>query len=205
MVEQLQHLPSVMMHRFFFISLFLVCALCRPSGSYAQTLKVDKTAYRSVYDLSLQCPVQCEWTIHSTDIGSIKREPSWTFRSDIPNQLAIATHQDYTGSGYDRGHLCPAHDRSRSLTAMRSTFSMSNICPQVPMVNRGAWRKTEDLCRALAVKHDSVAVVVVPVFLHRDTTFIGRHHLAVPHAFFKAAWKPATDEVVGTWFIFNHK
>lgn len=170
----------------------------------AQTVIVDKPQFRSVYNIQTQCPSQVEWTLHRSDLGQAKRNPSWLFISDVADTRALATHYDYTASGYDRGHMCPALDRSHTLSDMRATFVVSNICPQVPTVNRGSWKQTETICRQLANRYDSVAIVSIPVFLHRDTSFIGRHRVAVPHAFFKAAWLPARDSVVACWFIFNH-
>lgn len=169
----------------------------------SQTIVIDRPAYRSTYDLQYHTPRQVEWTIHHADLGLVSREPSWRFINDIPSTLSVAEHSDYNKSGYDRGHLCPASDRSSSLSFMRSTFTMSNICPQVPAVNRGRWKATENYSRHAARIHDSVSCVVIPVFLQRDTTFIGRHRLPVPHAFVKAIWCTSNDSVLNSWFVFN--
>ena len=186
------------------ISLSCLFAVILPLFVDAQAVVVDKPQFRSVFNLQTQCPSQVEWTLHRSDIGKASRSSSWTFLSDVADARALVTHYDYTASGYDRGHMCPALDRSRSLSDMQATFVVSNICPQVPAVNRGTWKQTETTCRRLATVYDSVAIVSVPVFLHRDTTFIGRHRVAVPHAFFKAVWLPARDSVLACWFIFNH-
>lgn len=169
----------------------------------AQTTTIRKAEFTSVYDLNLLCPQQVLWTLRAHDLGDTSREPSWTFVNDINDGRARARHHDFTHSGYDRGHLCPAQDRSAATAAMRSTFSMSNIAPQVPALNRGPWKMSEVACRSLAIRYDSIQVVVVPLFLNRDTIFIGSHRLAVPHAFLKAAWCAANDSVIGCWFYFN--
>jgi endonuclease G len=39
--------------------------------------------------------------------------------------------EDYAGSGFDRGHMCPASDLKHSQEAMNSSFLLSNISPQV--------------------------------------------------------------------------
>lgn len=171
----------------------------------AQQIVIDKAQYRSVYDLTLQCPIQVAWTLHASDLGETSREPSWRFRADIGNKAAIARHGDFNRCGYHRGHLCPAADRSSSIADMRATFSMSNVAPQLPTINCGSWKQTENSCRLAASIYDSVCVLVCPVFLHRDTARIGRHHLAVPHAFFKAVWRADNDSVINAWFVFNHQ
>lgn len=171
----------------------------------AQQIVIDKEQYRSIYDLTLQCPIQVAWTLHASDLGETSREPSWRFRNDIANPAAAARHSDFTRTGFHRGHLCPAQDRSSSLSAMKATFALSNVAPQLPSVNCGAWKQTENSCRIAASIYDSVCVLVCPVFLHRDTAHIGKHRLAVPHAFFKAVWRADNDSVINAWFVFNHR
>ena len=179
--------------------LFLMLLVVLPAD--AQQVVIHKPEYTSVYDLQLRCPRQVEWSLRSHDLGDSSREPAWKFKNDVP--AGAARHQDYYNSGYDRGHLCPAQDRSAANAAMRATFTMSNIAPQVPALNRGPWKMSEVACRSLAIRYDSIQVVVVPLFLNRDTIFIGSHRLAVPHAFLKAAWNAANDSVIGCWFYFN--
>lgn len=169
----------------------------------AQLYIIDRPEYRSAYDPSLNCPQQVIWTIHACDLGQSCREPAWRFTADLPRSLSLASHDDFSQSGYDRGHMCPAADRSASRAQMRQTFRMSNVAPQVPSVNRGSWKVTENICRAAALQFDSVCVVALPVYLNRDTDYIGEHRLAIPHAFFKACWVAGTDSVLYSWFIFN--
>lgn len=169
----------------------------------AQRVQICSPAFVSVYDIPTLNPHQVEWTLRASDLGTAPRDADWNFKNDVPDRRAKARQGHYVGSGYDRGHLCPAQDRSRSVALMRSTFVMSNCSPQVPSVNRGSWLQTEVACRALALQYDSIKIVVQPVFLHRDTARFSKRNIAVPHAFFKAAFT-ATDSVVGCWFIFNH-
>lgn len=182
----------------------MVLVLCiTTSRPHAQTITLVKDVYSSTYDLGLLCPRQVWWTLKASDIADVKRDPSWRFVDDIDHPLGLATHADFAKSGYHRGHMCPAKDRSFSIDAMRHTFTTSNIAPQVPAVNTGVWLQTERWCRAAAIMYDSVCVLAMPVFIDRDTVRIGRHRLAVPHAFFKACWLPKNDSVINAWFIFN--
>lgn len=169
----------------------------------AQRVLICKPEYTSVYDIGVLNPCLVEWTLRATDLGSVARDANWNFKNDISDRRAKARHGHFANSGYDRGHLCPAQDRSASLAAMRATFSMSNCSPQTPSINRGVWLQTEESCRRFASIYDSIQVVVVPVFLRRDTARFSKRNIAVPHAFFKAAYIQASDSVVGCWFIFN--
>lgn len=65
---------------------------------------------------------------------------------DIPRGIAVETG-DYSNSGYDRGHMCPAADNKWDKQAMRESFYMTNICPQHHNLNRGDWKELEDDCR----------------------------------------------------------
>lgn len=171
----------------------------------AQRITIEKEQYLSIYDLELQCPVQVEWSVCAADFGAAKRKASWRFRNDIGHPLAVATHDDFTKSGYQRGHLCPAADRSCSLVDIKQTFSMSNVAPQWPSLNTGVWKATEIAVRNAVLLGDTISVVTIPVFLDRDTLRIGSHGIAVPHAFFKAAWCSGNDSIIGSWFFFNHR
>lgn len=185
------------MKRFIELILFSIASLV----CSAQDILIDYPIYRSVYNVELKVPRQVEWTLTLYDIGSAKRDALWKF---ITDHAAIkANHDDYTKSGYDRGHMCPAADRSRSQSLMQQTFRMSNIAPQTPALNRGAWKKIEYYAKSHLQYYDSIDVIAVPIFLNRDTNYIGTNKIAVPHAFFKAMWIHGTDSVLGSWFIFN--
>ena len=71
---------------------------------------------------------------------------------------STAMNEDYTRSGYDRGHLAPAGDMKWSAKAMRESFYLSNICPQKPKLNRGIWKDLEEQCRLWALDNGSVAI-----------------------------------------------
>lgn len=182
---------------------FYILGLAWALSLGAQTITLRTPQFLSVYDMQTLCPQQVCWVLHRSDIGLNKREPSWRFTNTLLGPMAVATHADFTKSGYDRGHMCPAADRSANLRAMRTTFELANVAPQAPRLNRGAWKQTEAFCRSAALIYDSIQVLTLPVYLDRDTLRIGANQVAVPHAFFKAAWKAGTDEIIGVWFFFN--
>lgn len=185
-----------------FSSLLLIFNAGSISG---QRVTVCRDRYVSTYDVQLLCPAQVEWQVCPDDIGSARRSPSWRFIEDIAHPLAVACHDDFTASGYHRGHLMPAADRSSSNDAMRSTFTLSNCAPQLPSLNMGLWKATEHAIRNAVLLGDTVTVVTIPIFLARDTMRLGSHRIAVPHAYFKAAWCSGNDSIIGYWFFFNHK
>ena len=187
--------------------IFIVAIICMLMmvhvTTYSQVVNIPKPQYHTTYNLQTSCPQQVSWLLRSTDLGSCKRNPSWRFAPLVHHDLAIAKHDDLRHSGYHRGHLCPAADRSNNATDMKATFWMGNVAPQVPALNTGIWKQTEKWCRNAAITYDSVNVIVVPIFLQRDTIHVGQNALSVPHAFFKAVWLAKNDSVLNSWFIFN--
>lgn len=190
--------------RFWAILGALAAILCL---SYAQQKKVIVSypgdSYTVDYDTQLLCPKEVRWTLHASDIGHTPRLSSWRFLTDdwlIPYGV---NHYDFSRSGYDRGHMCPAQDRSLSKDSMISTFFMSNVAAQAPKLNRGAWFQTEAECRNLATQFDSIRVVAMPLFLRNDTVRIGRSGVAVPDAFIKFAYLLNRDTLLMIRFLWN--
>jgi endonuclease G len=68
----------------------------------------------------------------------------------LPDGWYKVSTGDYTGSGFDRGHLCPSSDRDATPEDNQSTFLMVNIVPQSPAHNQEPWRMLEEYCRKLA-------------------------------------------------------
>jgi endonuclease G len=91
---------------------------------------------------------------------------------------------DYSGSGFDRGHLSPAADNKWSAQAMEESFLLSNISPQPPRFNQGIWARLENSVRAWAAKFQGIYVATGP-FLEPGLRKVG-DGLSVPQYYFKA-------------------
>ena len=79
----------------------------------------------------------------------------------IPDpKLPVETNlqADYTGSGFDRGHIFPAADASCDKVANDESFFFSNMTAQYPELNRGDWKELEMWSREIAIKEDSVHI-----------------------------------------------
>lgn len=190
--------------------LMVFCALVmaqghQPFSRYQEngvdTLIMD--SYSVIYSPALRIPINVQWTLSVSDMGSSHREPSWRFQEDERVQMPRATHDDYTHSGYDRGHMVPAADRSRSISSMKQTFVMTNVCPQVPALNRGSWKSLENACRMVAMNGTPVRIVADAVFWHADTLRIGRNGVAVPHGFVKTVYSSFTDSILYSRYFQN--
>lgn len=103
----------------------------------------------------------------------------------LPEDEAVTT-SDYSGSGYDRGHMCPAGDNRWRLQAMTESFYMTNMCPQVHNLNAGDWKELEDKCRNWAESEGKIYIVCGPILYNQKHETIGKQHkVIVPEAFFK--------------------
>ena len=108
---------------------------------------------------------------------------------------------DYSYSGYDRGHMAPAGDMKWSKDAMRSSFSLANICPQVKSLNTGAWKRLEEKCRTWAQADSSIIIVCGPILNDPIREYIGDTRVAVPKRFFKVILSPRANPARGIGFI----
>ena len=94
--------------------------------------------------------------------------------------------KDYRGSGYDRGHLAPAGDMTRSEEIMSESFLLSNMAPQVGIgFNRGIWRQLESKVREWAEDRRNLYVITGPIYAEEDYETIGPNNVAVPTHFYK--------------------
>jgi endonuclease G len=102
------------------------------------------------------------------------------FRPDdaLPAAWYKVRPTDYTGSGYDRGHIAPSADRTGNEADNSSTFLMTNMMPQVPEVNRGVWGDLEDYCRELVQQGKELYIVAGPV--GRKGSIGRKEKIAVP-------------------------
>lgn len=111
------------------------------------------------------------------------------FREDKAVRTGSATLVDYSGSGYDRGHLCPAGDMVFNATAMSESFYLSNMSPQDPSFNRGIWKKLESQVREWGRQPDGVYIATGGV-LSSNKGHIGPNHVAVPNYYYKVVYSP---------------
>lgn len=158
---------------------------------------VTNAAYTAAFDTVTRCPAWVAYDLEPGEVVVTNRAP-FPFRADprIPESDNAA---DYAGSGYDRGHMAPAADFNFDRIALGETYYFSNICPQMPTLNRGAWAEVEREIRQLAAS-GTVHVVTWPEYLDGlcGTNRIGR--VRVPAAFRKMAFGWFG---VKTWYYIN--
>ena len=129
----------------------------------------------------------------------IDREDSFHEESKLP-ESARASLSDYSGSGYDRGHLAPNADMA-TRSQQYDSFSLANIAPQSPRNNRYIWRNIESATRYLTQQYGEVYTITGVAFTNTKTKQLANRVL-VPSHFFKAVYIPATDQA-GVYYAPN--
>ncbi len=158
-------------------SLLLLIALSQIS--YSQNVTIHHAYYTTTFSESLRIPVVVKWWLTREMVSCsqhLKRTNKFTTDPQLPKYTNL--NEDYTRSGYDRGHNMPAEDNACTMTGMEQCFYYSNMCPQTPKLNRGIWKKLETYTRELARQDDSVLVWCGSVV--KSGHSIGPDKVAVP-------------------------
>ncbi len=142
---------------------------------------------------------QAEWVAY--ELTRDRLNQNWaerpnSFRPDPDVHTESATPRDYTGSGYDKGHLCPAADMAFNDAAIDETFLMSNMSPQTPAFNVGVWRELEELTRDWARKFNHLYVVTGPVLTQPGLGQVGFSKVTIPGAFYKVLLAPDQHKAI---------
>lgn len=145
---------------------------------------LKRTGYTVSYNSDTRIPNWVAWHLTAEHTEGETKKPSAYFEDkEVPRPRV--TNEDYEGSGWMHGHMCPAADNRWNKKAMRETFLLTNICPQHRSLNSGLWNRIEQDCRKWARKHGDLYIVCGPVLLNREHETIGGHNIVVPEAFFK--------------------
>ena len=136
-----------------------------PSGAVADKNKPDnflvkKRQYALSYNNSKGTPNWVSWQLARKWLGKARRTDPFAPDLSLPDGFFVVRPNDYKGVGFDRGHMCPAGDRSVSKEDMDATFAMSNMVPQSPELNRTTWEKLESYCRDVVHDSDQVLYIV---------------------------------------------
>jgi endonuclease G, mitochondrial len=146
---------------------------------------IDKQVFTICYDYEAKGAKYVSYTLDGTKVNSIniKKRSKFYTEKNLPNQYR-SHNKDYTHSGYDRGHLANDASFDYDKKVVAKTYTMANIIPQVPNVNRKTWIKAEELERKVAVGLGMVNVLNGVVYSSNPPR-IGKNKIAVPDGFWK--------------------
>ena len=164
-----------------------------------------RSNYTVSYNRNWNLPNWVAWELNKNETkGKYNRNEEFTSDSELPKVNQVEPW-DYSGSGYDRGHMCPAGDNHFDAKAMNESFYMSNICPQNHELNTGKWNDLEIACRRWANKYGEVYIVCGPIIDKRKGKRIGKEHdIIVPEQFFKVILITSTKPARAIGYIFEN-
>ena len=174
-----------------------------PEGNQSEV--IEHQYYTLGYNEKHEQPdwVTYRLTKESLQVPNVKRSDRFNVDPEVSSNSA--KHSDYTRSGYSRGHMVPAGDMAFNKTAMKETFFMSNMTPQITGFNGGIWRELEETVRDWAYENDELYVASGPIFSD-VTEYIGKSSkVRVPSAFYKVIVDISGREKKGIGFIMPHE
>jgi endonuclease G len=118
-----------------------------------------KPQYSLSYNRSKATANWVSWRLDASWIGSAQRQDDFRPDPALPAGWYQVLDTDYSGSNYDRGHMTPSGDRTRSIPDNSATFLMTNILPQLAANNQGPWADFENYCRTLAQGGNELYIV----------------------------------------------
>ena len=141
--------------------------LGNPSGAltstdFADNYLLSKSQYTLSYNKDKGTPNWVSWRLTTSWLGSTPRQDDFRADNALPSQWYHVQEYDFSGSGFDRGHMCPSGDRTNSVDNNSATFLMSNMVPQAPNNNEITWEKLEEYERTLAYDDNTVFIIAGP-------------------------------------------
>ena len=134
-----------------------------PDPANENNYLMPKPQYTLSYNRSKATANWVGWRLDSSWIGSVQRQDDFRPDPALPADWYQVQTSDYSGSGYDRGHMVPSGDRTNTVANNSSTFLMTNIVPQLAANNQGSWEEFESYCRTLAQAGNELYIFSGPV------------------------------------------
>lgn len=171
--------------------------------AYPNGERVEHDYYQLSYNEQHEQAAWVAYTLKPEHLTSDDRKrPYYVDDPKVPGKSA--GWANYKGSGYDRGHLCPAGDRRFSEKAYNQTFYTSNVSPQDPGFNAGIWNQLEIQVREWCRQYGTLRIITGGV-LSNGLPGIGAEIVSVPEYFFKVVIRENNGEPEVIGFLFQNK
>jgi len=158
----------------------------------ATTITSPSGRYSVIYAIDYQNPEVALAYLDYGEFGGSGRTAESFKILNAPSSVKVRQSW-YSNSGYDRGHLISNDFFNFNEELANETFSVYNICPQIPSLNRNengykAWRQLEDATeKAYANAYGRVYVITGPIFDKSPSYYdkLPKHNCVVPKRFYK--------------------
>lgn len=174
------------------------------SGEAFKALKLRETCagdFALLYSGLTKTPVLCMEKISRESLYEARKvrvRPNYVIGEKL-NEKLRSTPEDYAGSGFDRARCAPTNNRYLESSA-QLTYSLTNVYPGLPSVQRGPWAKVEEDLRLFANDYSSGFVYIVTgLFFEAPVKKIGKSQVWVPAVHYKFVRDLNTGKSWGVW------
>jgi len=146
---------------------------------------LDKGEYFICYNYKVKGARYVGYELDGSKVNAvnIKKRPEFYSDKDIPKRFRTYDY-DYRGTGLDRGHVQNDANSDYSYRSLNAAYTMANIIPQYPKVNRKTWVKAEKYERLVATKLGKVTVIN-GIEYSGDIHYLGSSKIVIPSGFWK--------------------
>lgn len=120
---------------------------------------MKKPEFALSYNRSRAIPNWTSWHLDNSWRGSQPRTNLFRADPDLPAGWYQVNENSFSGSGFDRGHMCPSADRTFTFEENAATFLMTNMVPQAPDNNQVTWEGLESYARTLLDAGNEVYII----------------------------------------------
>lgn len=169
---------------FFTVTLFAFNSQEYMNNNYCDKL-ITNPYFKVCYDYKLMGAKTIIYTLYGDKVNeiNIKKRPSFHTEKSLDRAYRVSP-KSYSKTGYDRGHMANDASFDWSMKSLSSTYTMANIVPQNPRVNRYQWTKVERYSRMVARKLGSVNIVNIIQYSHNPKR-LKKQNIAIPKGFYK--------------------
>jgi len=116
-------------------------------GDVSNDVMIERDEYTISYNPQRGGPNWVSWDLSSTHLGSRDRCNCYSADTALA-RLGYGRYMyntaDYTGGGYDRGHMEPSADQTTTDGENARTYFLTNFLPQQHNLNAGPWEQLEN-------------------------------------------------------------
>ncbi len=145
---------------------------------------IDKQVFKICYSYKYKGALAVWYELDGNLVNkiNIKKRPRFYSEKTIPMRYRTK-YKDYTHSGFDRGHLASDAMFDYDKKVLRKTYTMANIVPQYPKLNRRTWVKAERYERKMAYNLGKLKVINLIDYSSSPGQL--RNNISIPSSFRK--------------------
>ena len=156
---------------------------------------IDTGIYKSYYNYTLKEPLYVTYTLFKG--GGDCSRTGMDFKKC---GVKTASDEDYTHSGYEKGHLANAEDFANDCEKLKKTFCYYNCVPQTNKLNTGIWNTWE---KTLRKQSQNQALFIIAGSIFKNKT-IGVNNIGVPDQCYKIVIDPTTKKILYCFLFPNN-